>query len=251
MTQKPVWRSGYIVVFVLFMALLIAYLDRVNMAILIADSNFLKDMGIADRPDLRGLLMSVFLWTYGCAALLLSFALDKVGARRGLVFLALVCSISMFFGGIAWSFMVLILSRIILGIGEGIQLPLNSMVVKNWAPPRERGIANSIWGSGLVVGSAITMPLVAAIIASLGWRASFFILGITTIAVTIPLVLIFVYNHPKDSPWVKKDELDYIEKGLAVENSIQKNDINGATAHSKSEWSNVLKNADYWLVVAW
>jgi hypothetical protein len=61
MTRGTSWRSGYVAVFVLFVALIVAYLDRVNVAVLNADPVFLKEIGVADRPDLRGLLMSVFL----------------------------------------------------------------------------------------------------------------------------------------------------------------------------------------------
>lgn len=253
MPQKGSWRSGYLVVFVLFIALLVAYLDRVNASVLIADSGFLKDMGIANRPDLRGLVMSVFLWAYGGAALLLSFVLDKIGARRGLVIVALIWSASMFLGGIAGSFVALIMSRIILGVGEGLQLPVNSMVVKTWAPPRERGMANSIWGTGLFVGSGITMPLVAWIVNSMGWRVSFFILGVVPIVIVIPLVLLFVYNRPQESRWITKAELSYIEKELEGEKISQSAKLQGSDdVNVKTEWRKVLTNTDYWLsAISW
>ncbi|WP_206808863.1 MFS transporter [Paradesulfitobacterium ferrireducens] len=250
MAEKGSWRSGYIVVFVLFVALLVAYLDRVNASVLIADTGFLNDMGIANRPDLRGLVMSVFLWAYGGAALLLSFALDKIGARRGLVMVALIWSASMFLGGIAGSFVALILSRLVLGIGEGLQLPVNSMVVKTWAPPRERGMANSIWGTGLFVGSAITMPLVAWIVSTMGWRASFFILGVVPIVIVIPLVLLFVYNRPQESRWISKTELSYIEEELEAERTSQS--ATGQGVEVKTEWRKVLTSTDYWLsAITW
>lgn len=253
MAEKGSWRSGYVVVFVLFIALLVAYLDRVNASVLIADTGFLNDMGIANRPDLRGLVMSVFLWAYGVAALLLSFALDKIGARRGLVMVALIWSASMFLGGIAGSFAALIISRIVLGIGEGLQLPVNSMVVKNWAPPRERGMANSIWGTGLFVGSAITMPLVAWIVSALGWRTSFFILGVVPIVIVIPLVILFVYNRPQESRWISKTELSYIEEELEAERTSQSATRQGSDdVEVKTEWRKVLTNADYWLsAITW
>lgn len=252
MSKKGSWRSGYVVVFVLFIALLVAYLDRVNASVLIADSGFLKDMGIANRPDLRGLVMSVFLWAYGGAAILLSFALDKIGARRGLLMVALIWSASMFLGGIAGSFVALIISRVILGIGEGLQLPVNTMVVKTWAPPRERGMANSIWGTGLFVGSAITMPLVAWIVGAMGWRASFFILGVVPIVIVIPLVFLFVYNRPQESRWVTKTELNYIEEELEAEKALQSQQLQKSDADVKTEWRKVLTSTDYWLsAVSW
>lgn len=249
MSQKGLWKSGYVVTFVLFMALLVAYLDRVNATVLIADPGFLKDMGIADRPDLRGLIMSIFLWTYGLTALLLSFSLDKIGARKGLIFIAVIWAISMFLGGMAWSFIALLVSRVILGIGEGLQLPLNSMVVKTWAPPRERGMANSIWGTGIYVGSAVAMPFVAWMVSSFGWRTSYFVLGILSLVVVIPLVLIFVYNRPQESRWVSKEELNYIEKGLEAEQALPKQEQAVSTTEVASKWSKLLKNPDYWLMV--
>lgn len=253
MNQNQSWRSGYVVIGVLFVALLISYLDRVNMAVLIADPDFVKDMGIADRPDLRGLLMSVFLWVYGAAALFLSFWLDKVGARKGLVFIAIIWAISMFFGGVAWSFSAMLVSRVILGFGEGVQLPLNSMVVKNWAPPRERGMANSIWGTGLFVGAAITMPFVAWLIGHSGWRMSMFIMGAMPLVIVIPLVLLFVYDRPEDSRWISKKELDYIKAGLEEEQrSMLTRKTQPESLGVSPGWKDFLTNTDYWIsLVGW
>jgi sugar phosphate permease len=250
MSQKASWRSGYVVVGVLFMALLVAYLDRVNASVLIADPVFLNDMGIANRPDLRGLITSVFLWIYGGTALLLSFTLDKIGARKGLILIAVIWAMSMFLGGMAWSFAALLASRVVLGLGEGLQVPLNSMVVKTWAPPRERGMANSIWGTGLFLGSAVSMPLVAWIVGSWGWRISYFILGVIPLVVIVPLVLIFVYNRPQESRWVSKKELEYIETELAAEKDLQKKDLKVSDEQKGAAWRRLLKSPDYWLSAA-
>ena len=169
-TRSGSWRTGYQTMFVLFIALLIAYIDRVNASILIVDPKFLKDMGITDRPDLRGLLFSVFLWAYGSAALILSSLLDKIGARKGLIVVAVIWSLAMVVGGIAWVFPIILLSRVILGLGEGLQLPMNSMVVKHWAPPRERGIANSISNVGIYFGFIDEVEYMAGMTAGLMTR---------------------------------------------------------------------------------
>jgi hypothetical protein len=54
-----------VLVAILLVTLLVAYLDRVNVSVLVADDAFLKAMGIEGQPVSIGLLMTVFLVAYG------------------------------------------------------------------------------------------------------------------------------------------------------------------------------------------
>ena len=64
MGEKPT-KQRVILVLILLVTLLIAYLDRVNVSVLLADNTFLSDMGIKGQPVQMGLLMTLFLIAYG------------------------------------------------------------------------------------------------------------------------------------------------------------------------------------------
>jgi sugar phosphate permease len=155
--------------------------------------------------------------------------------------------VSLFMGGVAGSFTMLIAARLILGIGEGFYYPMQSLFVKNWVPPQERGRANASWVVGQSVAPAIAMPFFAYIIGALGWRESF---HVATALTLIPLYLLWF--HTTDAPRTNKKvnalELRYIEEGLAKE----RND--GECSVRESLWQRItpfVSNYRYWILVYW
>jgi MFS family permease len=101
--------------------------------------------------------------------------------------------------------------RLFLGAGEAPAYPCNAKVVADWFPRQERAFATSIFDSGSRVGMTLSMPIVSAIIGTLGWRASFIITGLLGFAWAIAWLKL--YRTPRNHPWASPDEVDYIEAG--------------------------------------
>jgi len=241
--EKPT-KQRLIIVAVLFITIMVAYLDRVNTSILAANDIFLLDMGIKGQPVKIGMMMSSFLAVYGISGLVLSPLGDYWGARKSMLLAVFFWCISIFVGGIASSFTMLIAARVILGISEGWYYPLQSTVIKNWFPPQERGRANVAWVLGQSAAPAIAMPFFAYIVAAYGWRESFHIaLALTA----IPLVLLwfFLTDKPRMNKKVNALELQHIEEGLAKEPKSVEN---------TTYWQKVkpfVTNYRYWILVYW
>ena len=214
-TVKPT-KERVVLVSILLLTLLVAYLDRVNVSVLLADDSFLVEMGIKGDPVKMGLLMTLFLIAYGVANVVLSPLGDYIGPRKAMSISIVLWTISVMMGGWAATFTTMLVARVILGIGEGMHWPMQSTFVKNWFPPSERGKANGVWLIGLMAGPAIAMPFFTWIISTWGWRPSFFVLGMLGL---IPLFLLWFYvtDHPRQSKRINKAELDYIESALKVE----------------------------------
>lgn len=239
MTQRKVLS------FTLLITLLVAYLDRVNVSVIVADSAFLNEMGIAGDAASMGLLMSMFLFTYGVSNMILSPIGDKIGPKKAMMLAIVFWMGSLVVGGLAPTFAVLIISRFLLGLGEGLHWPMQSKFVKNWFPPMERGKANATWGIALYFGPAVAMPFFAYVIQSFGWRESFVVLILMGL---IPLVLLglLTSDTPSNHPKITREELDYINKGLAEENKKE------AELQHASSWENIktfITDYRYWLLV--
>lgn len=215
MEEKPT-KQRVVLVAILLFTLLVAYLDRVNVSVLLADPAFLNDMGIKGQPVQMGLLMTLFLIAYGIANVVLSPLGDIVGPRKAMAFSILLWTVSVMIGGFATTFAIMLIGRVILGIGEGLHWPMQSSFVKNWFPPNERGKANGVWLIGLMGGPAVAMPFFTWIVATWGWRPSFFVLAALGI---IPLILIWYLttDHPRQNPRVNAAELEHIETALKAE----------------------------------
>ncbi len=218
--QGKASNQRYVLVGILLFTLLVAYLDRVNVGILVADRGFLDAMGIRGNPVQMGMLMTLFLIAYGVSNAALSPLGDILGPRKAMCLSIFLWALSMVIGGITAVFGTMLLSRVILGLGEGMHWPMQSKYVKNWFPPRERGKANAIWLAGIFIGPALAMPFFTWLIGSYGWRCSFFVLAALGM---VPMVLLWFYttDHPYQNKRVNQAERDYIQAGMAAENEAE------------------------------
>ena len=237
-------KQRVMLVVILLITLLVAYLDRVNVSVLVADNSFLTDMGIKGNPVQMGMLMTIFLIAYGISNVFLSPLGDVLGPRKAMSLSIVLWALSLLIGGVAGTFMIMLAARFILGLGEGMHWPMQSKFVKNWFPPLERGKANAVWLVGLMLGPAIAMPFFTWIIGTMGWRSSFFVLAGIGL---IPLLLLWFWttDHPHQHKGVNKAELAHIEAGLKAEAEME------AKREQATLWDNMkvfIFNIDFWLL---
>lgn len=238
---KQRWK----IVAILFVTLLVAYLDRVNVSVLVVDNAFLTVLGIKGDPVRIGMMMTSFLAAYALGNVLLSPLGDYLGPRKAMSLSIFLWSVALCVGGIASGFMMMMAARIMLGVGEAMHYPMQSAYVKNWFPPFERGKANSIWQFGIFVGPAIGMPFFTAIIQGTGWRGSFFVLAAIGM---IPVLLLWFMtkDHPHQHKGVNKQELEYIEAGLAEE---QRKEAEASSLKTTDAIKMFIGNYRYWILV--
>ncbi len=237
-------RFRFVMVAILMLIVFIAFFDRVNISILIANDQFLTDMGIKGEHLKIGMLMSVFLFTYGIANVAVSPLGDLLGPRKMTLLASGLWIVSMIVGGISGTFTMMIAARIMLGIGEGSQYPCQGRFVKNWFPPMERGRTNACWLIGVSLGQAAAMPFFAMVIASWGWRPSFFICALLGL-IPLAVVAYFASDTPAQSKYVNAKELAYIQAGQ--QNEV----IETEQASFKDNVKAFLTNYRFWLVVLW
>ncbi|MBP1764867.1 MAG: sauU 6 [Firmicutes bacterium] len=237
-------KQRWVLARILLLTLLVAYVDRVNVSVLVADPVFLSDMGIKGNPVAMGMLMTVFLLAYGISNVFLSPLGDYLGPRKAMSLSIFLWSVALCVGGLAGTFIIMLCARLLLGIGEAMHWPMQSKFVKNWFPPGERGKANSLWLFGLFIGPALAMPFFTWVIKSFGWRPSFFILAAVGL---VPLVLIWMFTRdfPHQSQNVNAAELEYIENGMKEEKEAE------AQTGKVSVWDNIklfISDYRFWLV---
>jgi sugar phosphate permease len=195
-TEAPAARGRWIIAVILFLAVLSAFFDRISVAVLFTNRDFQDAMGTGFNPTLLGLLMTGFVFAYGCSGLLLSFVGDLFGLRRSLAIGTACWGLFMTMMAGASSFTTMLVLRILLGIAEGPQFSITNSLVKRWFPRREQARANSIWMVGSPLGSAIGFPLMIFLETTFGWRSAFMFLAALNLIVILPLVLLFLRDQP-------------------------------------------------------
>ncbi|MFC7876866.1 MFS transporter [Isoptericola sp. NPDC057391] len=156
-----------------------------------------------------GILFSGFALSMAVFQLPAGVMVDKYGARRMLGFGALLWSLATAAAGMAKGLSTLIVSRILLGLGQAPQQQACVKVVSEWMPLRERALASGLYDTGGAVGSALAFPLAAALIALSGWRSAFVVCG--GLGIIWALVWLQFYRKPQDHPRIGAAELAMLE----------------------------------------
>jgi MFS family permease len=82
-------------------------------------------------------------------------------------------------------------------LGQGSLALSANYLVSQWFS-RKRGIALSLTALGFSVSMALHPPLAQWLIDQVGWRASWFWLGIMTWLLLVPMIAILIQNRPED-----------------------------------------------------
>ena len=177
------WR----LVILLVLSIFINYVDRGNLSI--AAPLLEKEMHLSPR-DL-GTLLSAFFWTY---ALFQLFGIAGWLADRfpvGWVFAAgfFAWSASTALTGMVTGFTALFLMRLLLGIGESLAYPCYSKMLTTGFPEEHRGFANALIDAGSKVGPGLGTFIGGLLVASVGWRWFFIVLGIGSLLWLIPWLI--------------------------------------------------------------
>lgn len=159
----------------------------------------------------KGYVLAIFVWSLGacmhaaCGIATLKItgipdmdALRAVQAGSQTALMVSTISVWLFLG-----------CRIVLACGEAGNFPSAVKVTAEYFPKKDRAYATSIFNSGASIG-ALVAPLIIPVLANvLGWEAAFLIIG--GIGFLWAGAWLFLYDAPKKSRFVNKEELAYIE----------------------------------------
>jgi ACS family D-galactonate transporter-like MFS transporter len=180
-------RRRWIVVGLLFTASLINYLDRAALSLALplisADLHLL--------PASKGLLLSSFFWSYALMQIPVGWCADRINLRWLYAGAFALWSLSQGLTGLAGSLEVLILFRILLGIGESIYLPGGTKIVSLLFEPAARGLPSGLFDFGTRTGLVLEGILVPWFLLRYGWRHTFGLLGFAALVWILPWLLLF------------------------------------------------------------
>ncbi|UKY36558.1 MFS transporter [Pantoea dispersa] len=206
---KPT-RRRYITLLMIFITVVICYVDRANLAV--ASAHIQQEFGISKAE--MGYVFSAFAWLYTLCQIPGGWFLDRVGSRLTYFIAILGWSVATLLQGFASGLLSLIGLRAITGIFEAPAFPTNNRLVTSWFPEQERASAVGFYTSGQFVGLAFLTPLLIWIQELLSWHWVFIITG--GIGIIWSLVWMKVYQAPSQSKGINQAELDYIRAGGAM-----------------------------------
>lgn len=243
----------WIVCSLLFIALVINYLDRQVLSL--TWKNFISpEFGWNDAD--YGLITGVFSIVYAVSMLFAGKFVDYIGTKKGYLWAIGIWSAGAClhaFCGIAtcgivsghWtlsfnvaretieslrmtsdmavmittvSVWLFLAARCVLSFGEAGNFPCSIKAIAEYFPKKDRGFATGIFNSGSQIGALLAPFSIPVIAKFYGWEAAFLSIGL--LGFLWMGLWVFIYKEPRKNPHVNAAELAYIEQDADKEENL-------------------------------
>ncbi len=169
------WPARYTIILLSTAAVFICYMDRVIISIAVipmaADYNW--------SPEQQGRVLSSFFIGYLFTQVIGGWLAGRYGGKvvlgAGVVFWSLFTILTPV--AAAGGMTALLLTRIIMGAGEGITFPSIYAMFGRWIPEKERSRAIGVLFSTIPLGSVFALLATPWIVMHYGWEVSFYLFG--------------------------------------------------------------------------
>jgi ACS family hexuronate transporter-like MFS transporter len=205
-------------------AIAISYLDRQTLPVAVKAIG--KEIALSNQQF--STLQSAFLFAYAFMYAGGGKLTDALGTRRGFTVIMIFWSLACASHALALSFAMLMVSRFLLGMGEGGGFPAATRAVAEWFPTHERASAMGIINAGTAVGAVLAPPLIAVILSFFNWR------------------WIFVISGAMGLLWTAWWRLSY----ASPQQGPETNDSEGGESVAHLRWIDLLRIREVWGMVA-
>ena len=165
---------------------------------------------------------------------------DIYGRKKMVLIIMIIYIIGISLGGLSSNITILIISRVIQGIGISM-FPIAFGIVRDQFPPEKLAIGVGTFSAMFAAGSVVGLAIGGSIIQYFGWRSTFF--SIIPIAILLWVIIKrFIYDHNTNqhyliqfSPSEKSSAAPSEQKeGTNVNSSNNNNDLEVVTTSTKS-----------------
>ena len=141
---------------------------------------------LALSPGEQGILGSAPFWSTITLAIPIGWAGSRMSPKWLTAGTLVACALCLFLQSWSPAFAVLLLGRLLFGVGTIAQQPARALLTRQWFPPREvvmvNGLSNVFFG--LVVGGGLALSPVLLILLGDDWRGTLRIFGFYYVALT-------------------------------------------------------------------
>jgi ACS family D-galactonate transporter-like MFS transporter len=173
------------VAILLSLSVFINYVDRGTLSI--AAPILKEDLHLS--PAQLGILLSSFFWTYSTFQVVSGWLVDRFEVNWLLAVGVGVWSLATLTTGLVHGFALLLTARLVLGIGESVAYPSYNKIIAKHFQASSRGRANGLISAGWAGGPALGTLLGGLLIARVGWRSFFVVMGVASTLWLFPWIM--------------------------------------------------------------
>jgi len=177
---------GWVVVIASFIIILIVLGIRFSFGVFF--KSLANEFGLT-RAETSG-VYSAYMLLCAVFAIVSGWAVDKFSPRILIGFMGLFTGLSLILTSQAHSlWQLFVVYSLLLAVGTGGVYGVNTSTVIRWFH-NKRGVAIGLTTSGMGLGTLMMAPFAAYLIATLGWRMSFIVMGMIAWGLIIPMALL-------------------------------------------------------------
>jgi MFS family permease len=178
------------------------YLDRINISM--AAESIIKDFNLSKLQ--LGIAFSAFSWPYLIGQWVGGVFANKYGVKATLAVCIVVAGVATILSGVVAGLGTLFAARLLVGIGEGPVFSAATQGMRHWYSRRRYGFIQGITHAAARFGGAVAPLIVAGCIALSGWRFSFFVCGVITLA-WLGIWWLNFTDDPREHPYITEAEV--------------------------------------------
>ncbi|MDY6791044.1 MAG: MFS transporter [Thermodesulfobacteriota bacterium] len=190
---KSVLRFRWLIFFILSLAYFFVYFHRLSLSVVAND--LVKDF--QTTASAIGVLGSIYFYCYAVMQLPAGLLSDSIGPRKTVTFFLLIASAGSILFGFAPNIETAYAGRVMVGLGVSMVFIPAMKILSQWFRAHEfalmAGILNAVGGAGVLAATW----LLALMVAWFGWRVSFELIGVCTIAAVV-LGWLIIRDRPED-----------------------------------------------------
>ena len=171
--RTPIASFGWVMIILLLSLGAINFSDKAVLGL--AAVPIIKELHLS--PAQYGLVSGSLFWLFALSSVLVTAWSDHIGTKKVLALLATIWAIVQFATLLVFSFPALLLTRIVLGAGEGPYYGTSVSAATPWLPSDRRAFGLAVFTFGFYIGPAVFGPPLTFVIVLVGWRAAFALLG--------------------------------------------------------------------------
>jgi ACS family hexuronate transporter-like MFS transporter len=234
MNSSPNQTYRWWVVTLLFGASLLNYIDRVSLSVVAPQIRSTLKLSHTEYA----LILNAFLIVYAVVSAFGGPIIDRFGSNKSYMYSLICWSIANALHSIANSLGQICFFRALLGMGEAFFYPTGIKTISEWFRPADRTKAVAFLLLGMSAGITVAPPLIGLLSYHWGWRAMFFMTGISGLL----LVPFWLLVHRKASCLI-----DPAESVNGSESPLLQRVP--ATQIPTNETLSILKNPSLWVLI--